>query len=77
VLGEPPFALFREHELAVDQDVVLRLLARDDLGARGGVLVDLGRETRSPAVIARSDGAVVDLDAHRPMNLATAAGLKP
>jgi hypothetical protein len=64
VLGEPSLALLRKDELAVDQDVVLRLLAGDDLGGCGRALVDLGRETRGPPVIPVSDGAIVDLDAH-------------
>ena len=64
VLGEPPHALLGEHDLAVDDHVELRLRALDDLGLRRRPRIDLGRETRSPAVIAASDGAVVDLDAH-------------
>lgn len=55
--------LLREDRLAVDDDVVLALLAL----AGGGVdtvLQQLGRETRGPPVIAASDGAVEDLDAH-------------
>jgi hypothetical protein len=64
VLGKPPLALLREDELTVDQDVELRLLAGDDLGVGRRARVDLGRETRGPAVIPVSDGAVVDLDAH-------------
>jgi hypothetical protein len=64
VLGEAPLALLGEDELSVDEDVVLRLRAFDGLGLGGRVRVDLGRETRGPAVISVSDGAVVDLDAH-------------
>jgi len=62
VLREAAGRLLREHELAVDEDVELRLLAFANLGVVPVALVDLGRETRSPAVIARSDGAVEDLD---------------
>jgi hypothetical protein len=62
VLREPPLALLREQELAVHEDVELLLLAL----AGGSVvlrsLVDLGRETRGPAVVAASDGAVEDAD---------------
>jgi hypothetical protein len=64
VLRESPFALLGEHELAVDDHVELRLRALDDLGLRRRDRRDLGRETRGPAVIPASDGAVVDLDAH-------------
>jgi hypothetical protein len=64
VLREPPFLLFREDQLSVGNDVELALLTRDGLGFVGGALVQLGRETRSPAVIAVSDGAVEDLDLH-------------
>jgi hypothetical protein len=38
-----------------------------------GRLVYLGRETRSPAVIAVSDGAVVDLDLHGKTSVSCAA----
>jgi len=54
----------REDRLSVDDDVVLALRAL----ARGGVepvLLQLGRETRGPAVVSASDGAVQDLDGHR------------
>jgi hypothetical protein len=65
VLREAPFPLLREHEVPVDKHVELPLRARDDLRLRGRARVDLGCETRSPPVVAVSDGAVVDLDAHR------------
>jgi len=63
LLGEAAFALLREEELPVPEDVELALLA---LGGRGGdaLVVQDGRETRSPLVVAASDGAVVDLDRH-------------
>ena len=65
LLGEAPDALLREDELAVCDHVVLALRALD--GARfDPVLVQDGRETRGPAVVAASDGAVVDLDGHAP-----------
>ena len=64
MLGKSSFSLLREQKPAVGQDVELALLALD--GARFGARPpsDLGRETRGPAVVALSDGAVVDLDAH-------------
>jgi hypothetical protein len=64
VLREAAFLLFREDQVPVGDDVELTLLARDGLGVVSGALVQLGRETRSPAVIAVSDGAVEDLDLH-------------
>jgi len=51
--------LLREDEHVVGEHVVLALLARDDLGRVLGP-VDLGCETRSPFVVAASDGAVED-----------------
>jgi hypothetical protein len=66
MLGKAALALLREHDLAVHEDVVLRLCALVDLSLVPVFGVDLGCETRGPAVVARSDGAVVDLDArHR------------
>jgi hypothetical protein len=62
VLGEAPLLLLREEQLAVRDHVELALRALD---GRSLVLrrpVDLGRETRGPAVIAVSDGAVKDAD---------------
>jgi len=64
VLGEAALALLREEELAAADDVVLALLALEDDGVVA-VGDQLGRETRGPFVVAASDGAVVDLDAHR------------
>jgi len=52
-----------EHERAVAHDVELAVRA----GADGGLetfSVQLGRETRGPAVVAASDRAIEDLDAH-------------
>ena len=52
-----------EHALAVCDHVELAFAARDRLGVEA--LGDqLGRETRGPFVVARSGGAVEDLDAH-------------
>jgi hypothetical protein len=65
VLGEPARLLLGEDELAVHEHVELAVGALDRLGLVLRRLGYLGRETRSPAVIAVSDGAVVDLDSHR------------
>ncbi len=64
MLGEAPLALLREDELPVGEHVELALRALDDLRVVVRPSLDLGRETRGPAVVAASDGAVVDLDAH-------------
>jgi hypothetical protein len=63
VLGKASALLLREDELAVRDDVELALRALDDGGIEP-VRVQLGRETRGPDVIARSGGAVADLDGH-------------
>jgi hypothetical protein len=55
--------LLREDELAVADDVELALLPLLD-GRLEPLLLQLGRETRSPFVVAASDGAIEDLDAH-------------
>lgn len=65
VLGESARLVLGEDELAVAKHVELSLAARDVL-RRNPVLVQLGRETRSPLVIASSGRAVVDLDGHAP-----------
>jgi len=64
VLREAACFLLGEDEVAVGYDVELTLLTRDGLGLVSGAVVQLGRETRGPAVIAVSDGAVEDLDLH-------------
>jgi hypothetical protein len=56
-------ALLREEELAVVEDVELRLRALPNRGVESSLL-QLGRETRGPPVIPASDGAVENLDAH-------------
>jgi hypothetical protein len=56
--------LLGEDQVAVHEHVELALRALTGFGVMVRPLVDLGRETRSPAVIAVSDGAVVDLDLH-------------
>ena len=63
VLREAALALLREDDRPVRHDVVLALLALE----RGGLVarsLQHGRETRGPAVVAVSDRAVEDLDAH-------------
>ena len=64
VLREAAFLLLRKDQLPVGDDVELALLPRHGLGVVSGALLQLGRETRGPAVIAVSDGAVEDLDLH-------------
>ena len=63
VLRPATLALLREDELAVCEDVELRLLTFPDRGV-DPVALQLGRETRGPSVVSASDGAVEDLDAH-------------
>jgi hypothetical protein len=63
VLGEASFGLLREDEPPVGDHVVLALRPLDRL--RFVALVgQLSRETRGSFVVAVSDGAVEDLDAH-------------
>ena len=62
-LREAALLLLREHELTVGEHVELALEPFDEGGGNAGG-VQHGRETRGPAVIAPSDGAVVNLDAH-------------
>src|SRR4029078_3089934 len=63
-LRKAALALLGENDLAVGDDVELALLSRNRLGLVGRLLLQLGRETRGPFVIAVSDGAVKDLDLH-------------
>jgi len=55
--------LLREDERPVPQDVELARAAFPG-GGVDSMLRELGRETRGPAVVAASDGAIQDLDAH-------------
>jgi AcrR family transcriptional regulator len=55
--------LLREDERPVLQDVELARAAFPG-GGVDSMLRELGRETRGPAVVAASDGAIQDLDAH-------------
>ncbi len=64
MLWEAALLLLGEDQLPVGDDVELALLSRHGLGVVSGALLQLGRETRGPAVIAVSDGAVEDLDLH-------------
>ena len=73
MLGEATGLLLGEDQLAVHEHVELALGALGRLGLVLGRLVYLGRETRSPAVIAVSDGAVVDLDLHGTTSVSCAA----
>jgi hypothetical protein len=57
--------MLREHELAVREDVELAGSARLDRRVEA-LVYQFGRETRGPAVVAASDGAIPDLDAHGP-----------
>jgi hypothetical protein len=63
LLGEAALRLLRKQELAVGDDVELALRALDDARVDPGGL-QRGRETRGPAVIAPSDRAIENLDAH-------------
>ena len=55
--------LLRVHELAVQEDVELAGASRLDRRVEA-LVCQFGRETRGPAVVAASDGAIPDLDAH-------------
>ena len=69
MLREPALPLLREDELTVREHVVLALGALFDLGLVLGLVVQLGRETRGPCVVAVSDGAVLDQDLRHARNL--------
>jgi hypothetical protein len=70
VLGKAAFALLREEHCAVEDHVELRALSFCDLRFVPRARVDLGRETRGPAIVARSDGAVQDADVRHARSLA-------
>src|SRR6266511_2875774 len=74
-LGEAALALLRKDQVPVREHVELAFRAFGGLGLMPRPPVDLGRETRSPAVIAVSDGAVVDLDARHAPQLSD--GVRP
>src|SRR4051812_36779128 len=73
VLREPSGLLLRENRPAVDDDVELPRLAGLDRRRVLRLLVDLGRETRSPPVVAASDGAVLDQHVAHGASLASGA----
>ena len=77
VLREPTLPLLREDELPVHEDVVLALAALFDLGLVLGLVVQLGRETRGPCVVAVSDGAVLDQNLRHAGNLPPLDGVRP
>ena len=60
MLRETALLLLGEDQLTVDEHVVLALAALLDLGVVLSLLVQLGRETRGPCVVAVSDGAVLN-----------------
>jgi hypothetical protein len=62
-LWEAALLLLREDERTVGDDVVLALRPLDRLCVEA-LLLQLSRETRGSFVVAASDGAVEDLDAH-------------
>jgi hypothetical protein len=76
VRGEAAFQLLAEDHVSVGDDVELTLLTGNGFCLVGGLLVQLGRETRGPDVIAVSDRAVVDLDLH-PAEPTEATGAHP
>jgi hypothetical protein len=65
VLREPALLLLRESEPPVRDHVVLALCSFEGLRSEA-LLRQLSRETRGSFVVAASDGAVEDLDAHSP-----------
>jgi hypothetical protein len=73
VLRETMLALLREDEVTVDEHVELRPAAGPWSGFVRRPGVDLGGETRRPAVVASSDGAVIDVDLRHRATLAVAS----
>jgi len=72
-LGEPTFLLLREDDCAVREHVELALRAFLDRSLVPRV-VQLGRETRGPRVVAVSDGAILDQDARHNAKLPALRG---
>src|SRR6266513_4135348 len=68
VLREPALLVLGEDQLPIREHVVLALRAFLDRSLVSHV-VQLGRETRGPHVVAVSDGAVLDQDARHDANL--------
>ena len=77
MLREPALLLLREDELTVSEHVVLALGPFFDLGLVLGLVVQLGRETRGPCVVAVSDGAVLDQNLRHARNLPPLNGARP
>jgi hypothetical protein len=73
-LGPAALMLLGEDQAPVRDHVELTLRALDGRRLVLRARPDLGRETRSPAVVAVSDGAVEDLDAHGNIMPGAAAG---
>ena len=69
MLREAALLRLREDELPVSEDVVLTLRTFLGRGLVLRLLVQLGRETRGPHVVAVSDRAVLDQDAGHGSNL--------
>jgi hypothetical protein len=69
VLGEPALLLLGEDQLSSSEHVVLALATLFDLGFVVRLVVQLGRETRGPCVVAVSDGAVLDQNLRHDGNL--------
>ena len=65
LVREAAFALLREDQPVIEEDVELTCPAGRNRGGLVGALVDRGRETRGPGVVPASGGAVDDLDGHR------------
>ncbi len=86
MLREAAFLLLRENQRVVREHIELAVSAGLDLGLLLGLLVQLGRETRGPFVVAVSDGAVEDAylrhdenlpTPREPQRIAAGAGLRP
>lgn len=69
MLWKSVFLLLGEDQFAIREHVVLAVAALLDLGLVLRLGVQLGRETRSPCVVAVSDGAVLDQDLRHGENL--------
>ena len=76
MLWEAPLVLLRVHQRLVREHVELplRALLNRRLVSR---LLQLGRETRGPRVVAVSNGAVLNQDARHNANLPALRGSKP
>jgi hypothetical protein len=77
MLREVPRLLLGEDQLTLREHVELPVAARLDLGLVLGLCVQLGRETRSPLVVAVSDWAVEDAHASHRETLRPRVGSDP